>query len=275
MDLAALDFAFNAVSARLPAAGPRCGLILGSGWGDMAESMERSVDIDYADIPGMGRTAVPGHAGRLSLASVDGTEMIVFCGRRHWYEGLGWTPIAVPIYIMKRIGVSAVLLTNAAGGLRPDFQPGDLMVVEDHINMLGSNPLVGPHESFWGPRFPDQANVYDPELRAALSDAAAEHAIELHHGVYLATTGPVYETPAEVRAFIALGADAVGMSTVPEAILANACGMKVAAVSCITNHAAGIAGKTLSHDDVTRAAATAMPRMRALAGEFAARLGDA
>jgi purine-nucleoside phosphorylase len=169
---------------------------------------------------------------------------------------------------MKRLGVSTVLLTNAAGGLCPDFNPGDLMAVTDHINMLGSSPLVGSHDEFWGPRFPDQSAVYDAELRQRLSRAADEVPVTLLQGVYLATTGPTYETPAEIRAFRALGADAVGMSTVPEAILANSCGLKVAAVSCITNLAAGISGHALSHEEVTEAAAGAMPGMKALIEKF-------
>jgi len=268
MDRSILEAAYDFVRASWPDAHPSLGLVLGSGWGEIADALGPREELAYEEIPGLGSPSVAGHSGLLSLARYAGTELFIFRGRRHWYEGAGWTPLAIPVYLMKRFGVSTVLLTNAAGGLRPDFEPGDLMIVTDHINMLGSNPLVGPHDNFWGPRFPDQSAVYDARLREQLTRSAEDVPVTLHHGVYLATTGPTYETPAEVVAFRALGADAVGMSTVPEAILANGAGLTVAAVSCITNPAAGISEDALSHDDVTAAAARAMPGMRALIERF-------
>lgn len=268
MDQATLESAFEVVRSRWPDAQPDCGVVLGSGWGDVADALNPTAELAYEEIPGLGGTSVAGHAGRLSLATVGSTEVIVFRGRRHWYEGEGWTPLAVPVYVMKRLGVSTALLTNAAGSLRQDFHPGDLMAITDHINMLGSSPLIGPHDDFWGARFPDQSNVYDSDLGSRLVSAAEETGTRVHFGVYLATTGPTYETPAEVRAFRTLGADAVGMSTVPEAILANACGLRVVALSCLTNFAAGISSEALSHDDVTEVAGRAGPQIASLVTKF-------
>ncbi|MBN1270090.1 MAG: purine-nucleoside phosphorylase [Kiritimatiellae bacterium] len=244
-----------------PDARPACGLILGSGWGDVARAFAVSDSISYEVIPGLGRTGVAGHAGQLLRADHAGLQTLIFQGRRHWYEGEGATPLALPIYVLKQMGAATVVLTNAAGGIREDFAPGDLMCLDDHINMLGINPLGGPPNPFWGPRFADQTTVYDPALREALDRAAAKAGVDLKHGVYIAVSGPTYETPAEIRAWRALGADAVGMSTVPEAMLANAAGLKVLGLSCITNLAAGISSAPLTHAEVTAATRQVMPRM--------------
>lgn len=248
-DMGVLNRAADLLFSRMSES-PACAMILGSGWSGAVEAMEIDEEILYADIPGLGGTGVSGHKGRLLLGSLEGVRTMVFQGRRHWYEGLGWTPIAIPVYLARRSGASDLLLTNAAGGIAPEMQAGDLMVVRDHINMMGGNPLVGPHNPFWGPRFPDQSSIYRERLFELLAQAAEETGARVHSGIYLATSGPVYETPSEVRAFAALGADAVGMSTVPEAILANACGLRVCAISCITNMAAGIHAATLTHDAV-------------------------
>jgi purine-nucleoside phosphorylase len=218
----------------------------------------------YSKIQGLGVPGVAGHSGRLVWAEHAGLETFIFQGRRHWYEGVGWTPVALPVFLLKRMNARVTVITNAAGGIRDDLKPGDLMILDDHINFMGSNPLIGPHREIWGPRFPDQTYLYSSRLRAVLDEVARETDIPVTHGVYLAGSGPTYETPAEVRACTALGADAVGMSTVPEAILANAAGMKVAGISCITNYAAGILDQPLSHEEVTQATATAMPRMKTL-----------
>lgn len=268
MDMALLEQAGEFVRARWPDVRARAALILGSGWGAIAEAFSPDDAIAYADIPGLGAAGVSGHAGRLWRAGPAGSALLVFQGRRHWYEGEGWTPVALPIYVARRLGADRLLLTNAAGGIRDGFRAGDLMIVRDHINALGAHPLIGPHRPFWGPRFPDQTAVYDPRLRAHLRRAADEAGVPVCEGVYLATSGPSFETPSEVEAFRRWGADAVGMSTVPEAMLGHAAGMRVAALSCISNLAAGISPEPLSHEDVARAAAEALPRMRAVAQGF-------
>ena len=268
MNLELLRQAEAFVRAKWPAAKPVCGLVFGSGWGAVADAFEVNDAIPYTDIPGLGATGVVGHAGKLLWASSSGLETFVFQGRRHYYEGEGWTPIAIPIYLLKSFGAQFVFLTNAAGGINTDMKPGSLMILDDHINSMGSNPLIGPHLPVWGPRFPDQSRVYAEELRALLEEAADEIAIPIHRGVYLATSGPVYETPAEIRAYETLGADAVGMSTVPEAQLASASGMKVVALSCISNSAAGISEAPLSHEEVAATTARVMNDMKNLILQF-------
>jgi len=242
----ALDF----VATKLGNPSPLCSIVLGSGWGPVVEQFTVKQSIDYAGIPHLGKTAVQGHGGHLHLAECENGAVLIFQGRRHWYEGTGWEPIAIPIYISAKLGVSTVLLTNAAGGIRDDLKPGALMIIDDHINAMGSSPLIDAHDPMWGPRFPDQTEIYDVALRNQLGDLAQSLSIPITHGVYLAASGPTYETPAEVSAFRASGADAVGMSTVPEATLANAAGLRVAGISCITNMAAGISAAPLSHEEV-------------------------
>jgi purine-nucleoside phosphorylase len=220
--------------------------------------------VNYQDVPGLGGTQVEGHAGRVAVAEIERKEILVFQGRRHWYEGAGWEPVAIPVYVSLRLGAGALILTNAAGGVRPDFSPGDLMVIDDHINAMGVHPLVGRHDPAWGPRFPDQSAVYDPGLRGVMDQAAASLSLPVRHGVYLATTGPTYETPAEVAAFRRLGADAVGMSTAPEAILGHAAGLRVAGISCIANAASGADGSRISHEEVVEVIRRTLPVMRRL-----------
>jgi len=275
MNQALLEEAAAAVKRRLKGASPQDALVLGSGWGDVADCFDAVDVLPYSEIPTLGGTRVVGHAGRLVLASCEGRQLLIFQGRRHWYEGVGWEPVALPVFLCVRFGVSRVLFTNAAGGVRENLQPGDLMVIDDHVNAIGSNPLAGPHDSIWGPRFPDMSEVYDRELRAALDAAAAAVGQALAHGVYLATTGPVYETPAEIRAYAAMGADAVGMSTVPEATLAHAAGLRVAGLSCITNLAAGVSPTPLSHDEVIAETGRAQHRMQALLPRFFSALASA
>jgi len=202
------------------------------------------------------------------LATASGLQVLVFQGRRHWYEGVGWEPIALPVYVAREMGASCLVVTNASGGIRRDLEPGRLVLITDHINAMGANPLAGPHDPFWGGRFPDQTHVYDPELSKLLKEAAVHVGIPLTPGVYLATTGPTYETPAEVRAFETMGADVVGMSTVPEAILGNAAGMRVAGLSCVANMATGISETPLSHDDVVSAVQASQRKLATLFTEF-------
>lgn len=268
IDRKQLDTALAFVRGTWPSARPEMGLILGSGWSEVVDAFHVAATIPYEDIPGLGRTGVAGHAGRLLLAESSGIETLIFQGRRHFYEGVGWTPIALPVFLLKSLGAKGVLITNAAGGVRADLVTGKLMIIEDHINFLGANPLVGPHDEFWGPRFPDQSEVYDVTLRRLLKLAGRDAGEELANGVYLADSGPTYESPAEIRAFRAMGADAVGMSTVPEAMLAKAAGLRVAGLSCITNSAAGISATPLSHEEVTEATRQAMARMKAIVLNF-------
>lgn len=264
IDQSAMDEAVAAVKAAWPDAKPKLGTLLGSGWSEAVADFSVKASLSYEEIPNLGKTGVVGHAGKLLLAECNDSELFIFQGRRHCYEGEGWTSVVLPVWILKSFGVETVLLTNASGGIRDDLQPGSLLVIEDHINMLGGNPLQGPHNPNLGVRFPDQTQVYDSNLRNILLSGGADG-----EGVYVAAAGPTFETPAEVRAFRSMGADVVGMSTVPEAILANALGMEVAGLSCVCNWAAGLGHDELTHEDVARAAAEAMPRMRAVLNTFA------
>ena len=263
-----LNQAFETAQKAWPDARPVCGLILGTGWPAAIESFTIQGSLAYRDIPGLGSTTVTGHAGQLLWGSLAGLETFIFQGRRHWYEGAGWEPVAIPLYLLKKLGAATVVLTNAAGSLRQDWQPGTLMVIDDHINAMNAQPLIGPHDPLWGERFPDQSCVYDAKLRAMLDRAAAQLGATPAHGIYLAVSGPMYETPAEVRAFRSWGADVVGSSTVPEAILANAAGMRVAGLSCITNMAAGISDGPLVHDNIHATAINTSPAMQALIKGF-------
>ena len=269
MNYELLKKSLDLIQAAWPQAKPSFGFILGSGWSEVVESFQVKDTIPYGKIPGLGTPGVIGHTGRLAWVKLKHMDGFIFQGRRHWYEGEGWTPIALPVYVLKHLKAEILLLTNAAGGIREDLKPGDLMVITDHINLMSGNPLIGPHIPLWGPRFPDQSCVYDPGLRETLGKSARTIGENLKQGVYLASSGPTYETPAEIHAFKTLGADAVGMSTVPEAILANSAGLKVAGISCITNFAAGISKTKLTHEEVTATTLAAMARMKALLLQFA------
>jgi purine-nucleoside phosphorylase len=260
----AMDEAVSAVQAAWPDAKPELGIVLGSGWGEAVSGFRVQDSLSYKEIPNLGTAGAPGHAGKLIRAELNGTEIFIFQGRRHLYEGEGWTPVVLPVWILKQFGAETVLLTNASGGIREDLKPGSLMVISDHINMLGANPLTGPHNPAFGDRFPDQTEIYSSSLREKLLASGADS-----EGVYLATSGPTFETPAEIRAFRALGADVVGMSTVPEAIFANALGLQVAGLSCVCNRAAGLGDEKLSGEDVILTAHETMPRMRAVLSAFA------
>jgi xanthosine phosphorylase len=236
-----------AIQARAPGFTPRAGLVLGSGLGALVDELADPVHIPYADIPGFRVGTVSGHAGALSLGTLDGTPVACFQGRSHVYEGIEASAVTTPVRTLRLLGAEILVLTNAAGSLRAEAGPGSLVALSDHINMQGFNPLVGPNDEAVGPRFPSLATVYDPELRAGLHATADELGTPLHDGVYLAVTGPSFETPAEIRAFKTMGADLVGMSTVPEAIAAAHCGLRVAAVSVVTNLAEGMGDVALSH----------------------------
>lgn len=264
IDPAMLDQAARVLPPVFRERPPACGLILGSGWSQALAHREVLARVPYGAIPGLGASTVVGHAGELLLYEQAGKRVAAFCGRRHWYEGAGWTPVALPVDLLRRLGTTRLVLTNAAGGVNPSLGPGDLLMIRDHINTAGLNPLQGPVIPGWGPRFPDQSRVYTPALCGLLLDCAERAGIPLREGIYAFTAGPCFETPAEIRAYAGWGVDAVGMSTVPEALLGSAMGMEVAAVSCITNRAAGIGGQTLTHDEVLEATAAAAPRMRRL-----------
>ncbi|AKJ65661.1 purine-nucleoside phosphorylase [Kiritimatiella glycovorans] len=268
IDLNDLRRAQYAVRDHWPDARPRAGLVLGSGWGEAAADFAVIDSIPYLEIPALGQTGVTGHAGRLVRAEADIGEMWIFEGRRHWYEGEGWTPVVLPSWLLHAFGARLLLLTNASGGIRDDLGPGSLMIVEDHINRLGGHPLIGPHRPELGPRFPDQSEVYDRALRGILSQAVESAGAEPRRGVYVAASGPAFETPAEIRAFRAMGADAVGMSTVPEAAVACALGLRVAALSCVCNRAAGLGDAPLSESEVVEAATRALPVMRRVLKRF-------
>lgn len=275
MDESLLSTAFDSLRARWPEAAPTHALICGSGWSQVAAAFDVKESISYEEIAGFGKPTVVGHSGQVSWGRLGGLETFIFQGRRHYYEGEGWTPVAMPIYLAKRFGVHTMVLTNSAGGIRSDMKAGDLMMLTDHINNMAANPLIGPHLDIWGPRFPDMSSTYATELQTTLASAAKAADIALHEGVYLANSGPTYETPAEVQMAKAMGADAVGMSTVPEAMLANACGMTLAGISCITNLAAGISPHALSHEEVTETTALTMPRMERLLTAFWQEMGEA
>jgi purine-nucleoside phosphorylase len=233
---------------------PEIGLILGSGLGFFAdERIEVIGRLPYGEIEGFPVSTVPGHAGQFVFGHLDGRRVLCMQGRFHFYEGYRMEQLTLPIRMMHRLGVQTLFLTNAAGGINPCYTPGDFMLIHDHINFLGTNPLIGSVIDE-GVRFPDMTEVYDKALRCNIREWAKEQEIRLQEGVYLATTGPCFETPAEVRAFGILGADAVGMSTVPEAIVARQLGIRVIGISCITNAAAGISTGPLTHEEVSETA---------------------
>jgi xanthosine phosphorylase len=251
-------------------AAPALGIVLGSGLGGLVDALENAVHVPYAQLEGFPEIGVAGHGGEVVLGRLNGLPVACLAGRKHVYEG-DPTAMRAPIRTLKAIGADALIVTNAAGSLRPEVGPGRLMLIADHINMLGSNPLTGPNDDAVGPRFPSLRDAYDPDLRATLHGCAAELQIDLAEGVYLATAGPTFETPAEIRAFRVLGADAVGMSTVPEVILARHCGLRVAGISAITNLAEGMGGEELSHEQTLRNADVAARDLVRLIERFAAR----
>ena len=229
---------------------PKVGVVLGSGLGAFADTLADRLETPYAEIQGWPQSTAAGHAGKLAAGRIGETEVIVLSGRSHLYEGYSAAQVTFGIRELARRGVNSLVLTNAAGGIDLKFNPGDLVLISDHINLLGVNPLTGPNDETLGPRFPDMSDAYSREYREIAKDAAAELGITLREGVYAAVPGPSYETPAEIRYLRTIGADLVGMSTVPETIVANHLGMKVLAISCVTNMAAGILPKKLTHAEV-------------------------
>ena len=225
-------------------------IVLGSGLGGFADELTDASGIPYDQIPGFARATVEGHAGRLVIGKVGATAIAALQGRFHFYEGYSLEEVTFPIRVLKLLGVNTLILTNASGALNAEFAPGTLMLISDHINLMGVNPLIGANDTRFGPRFPDLTNVYSPELQDIVLQEAREMKLEMRRGIYASLTGPSYETPAEIHMMRALGAQAVGMSTVPEAIVARHMGMKVVGISCITNLAAGVTDHPVDHTQV-------------------------
>ncbi|MGG3924551.1 purine-nucleoside phosphorylase [Metabacillus fastidiosus] len=229
---------------------PKIGLILGSGLGVLADEIENAVKVPYDQIPNFPVSTVEGHAGQLVFGKLMGADVVAMQGRFHFYEGYSMEKVTFPVRVMKELGVEILIVTNAAGGINESFEPGDLMIITDHINNMGTNPLIGPNDAKLGVRFPDLSEAYNKELRKIAKEVSTELNINIQEGVYVANTGPTYETPAEIRALRILGGDAVGMSSVPEVIVARHSNIKVLGISCISNMAAGILDQPLSHDEV-------------------------
>ncbi len=225
-------------------------IVLGSGLGAFAEELGEATTIPYNEIPGFARATVEGHAGRLVIGKVGDVPVAAMQGRFHFYEGYSLEDVTFPIRVLKLLGVRTLVLTNAAGALNVEFAPGSLMVISDHVNLLGANPLTGPNDNRFGPRFPDLTSVYAPELQNIVIEEAHAMGMEMRRGIYAALIGPSYETPAEIHMVRTLGADAVGMSTVPEAIVARHMDMRVIGISCITNLAAGVSNRPIDHSQV-------------------------
>lgn len=256
------------VRRRAPGHAPRVGIVLGSGLGGLADRIGDATALSYADLPGFPRPGVHGHAGRLVLGRLGVVEVACLQGRVHFYEGQGPEGVKTLIRTLARIGCETVFLTCAAGSLRPEVGPGSLMAITDHINLLGANPLVGPNDDEFGPRFPSLTDAWDPDLRARLAGSAGRLGIALAEGVYCAWLGPSFETPAEVRMIRTLGADAIGMSTVPECIVARHCGLRVVGCAVITNFGVGLADAEISHDQTLRAASAASADLERLVVGF-------
>jgi purine-nucleoside phosphorylase len=264
---ARLDALEAAVRARTDLV-PELGIVLGSGLGGLADELEDGVAIPFGDLPGWPAATAPGHVGRLLLGTLEGRVVAMLQGRFHMYEGNDPGLVVQPVLLFGRLGARAVLLTNAAGGLDPSFGPGTLMLIADHINLTGRNPLMGPNADAIGPRFPDMTDAWSPRLRERLRAAAAASDVAVEEGIYIGLTGPTYETPAEVRMLARLGGHAVGMSTVLECIAARWAGLEVCGISLVTNAGAGYSGEPLTHEEVLAAGREAGPRMVRLVRRF-------
>jgi purine-nucleoside phosphorylase len=260
-----VDEAVGAIRQRAGEAVPDVAIVLGSGLGDFAGQLKDAVSIPYGDLPHWPASKVIGHDGRLVIGSLGGKRVAALAGRAHFYEGHDLRTVTFATRVIGRLGVKVLILTNAAGGVNVALTPGMLMVMDDHINLLGSNPLVGPNEDAFGARFPDMTDVYSKRLRGLADSVAAAQGLRIGHGIYVALHGPSYETPAEIRFLRTIGADAVGMSTVPEAIVARHMGIEVLGLSCISNAAAGVLPQPLNHAEVMEVA-------RQVRGAFAALL---
>jgi purine-nucleoside phosphorylase len=252
----------------------RIGLVLGSGLGAFADDLQDRTVIPYAEIPGFARSTVAGHAGRLVLGKIEDVAVIVMQGRFHYYEGYSFNEVVFPIRVLGLMGIKSLVLTNAAGGINVAFDQGALMVISDHLNLIGENPLRGANDERFGQRFPDMSEVYARDYQEAAVDEARAMGLELRRGIYAALSGPSYETPAEVRMLRTLGADVVGMSTVPEAIIARQMGIKVLGFSCITNMAAGVHDEPINHEEVMETGARVQATFKELLRRVIPKLGQ-
>jgi purine-nucleoside phosphorylase len=267
-----VDAAAAAIKARCGQASADVAIVLGSGLGEFANRLQDAVSIPYGDLPHWPASNVIGHEGRLVVGMLGGRRVAALSGRVHFYEGHDLRTVTFAARVMARLGVQVFILTNAAGGINVTLTPGTLMVIDDHINLLGSNPLVGANEEAFGVRFPDMTEVYSRRLRGVADQVAREQGLAIGHGVYVALHGPSYETPAEIRYLRTIGADAVGMSTVPEAIVARHMGVEVLGISCISNAAAGVLPQPLNHDEVMAVARQVRDAFAALLEGIIARL---
>ena len=252
---------------------PKVAIVLGSGLGDYANDIEVVSEIDYSDIEGFPVSTVPGHAGKFIFGYVKGVPVVCMKGRVHYYEGYQISDVVLPTRLMKLMGADTLFLTNASGGINPSFTAGDFMMLTDHISLWAPNPLIGQNIDELGTRFPDMTHVYDVEIQNIIRDVAAKEGIKLQEGIYAQLTGPSFESPAEIQLLHKLDVDAVGMSTVVEAIAANHMGMKICGISCVCNLAAGMTDNPLTHEEVQQAAAEAAPKFKKLVTEVVARLG--
>lgn len=268
---ATVDFLKCKINENLGDFLPDVGIVLGSGLGELADEYCKFA-IPYSEIPGFETSHVSGHKSRLVFAEINGKKVVMMQGRFHFYEGHSIQKVVLPIKVMKKLGVKTVILTNAAGGVNPAFNPSDLMIITDHINNMGVNPLIGPNDDEMGIRFPDMSEVYSQKHIDMVKKTASKLGIDTQEGVYMALTGPSYETPAEVKMARIIGADAVGMSTVPEATVAKWAGMDVIGISCICNSAAGVSTVALAHEDVIHAANIAKGRFKTLVKEIVGNL---
>ena len=264
--------AAKAIGDRHTGSMPKTAVQLGSGLAGVARAVKTTSELSYSEIPGFPKPSVEGHAGLLSIGEIGDTEVLWLNGRVHFYEGQGLDPVLIMIRTLKALGIEELVLTNAAGSLNPGMAPGSLMAITDHINLAGANPLIGPNDDAVGVRFPDMTEAYDRRLRKLLHTAAADNGIELNDGVYIMAKGPNFETPAEIRAFRTLGADAVGMSTVPECLVANHCGIRVVGISSITNLAAGLSQVPLTHEETMREGKIAGENLAVVLSDFLKRL---
>ncbi len=267
-----IEQCYDAIQARMPQQ-PKVALTLGSGLGGFAYDLEDKIIVPYREINAFPVSTVSGHRGQFVFGYVEGVPVIAMQGRIHLYEGYSMEDVVLPIRLMRHMGAEILFLTNAAGGLNTDFNPGDLMVITDQIGSFVPSPLIGRNPETLGTRFPDMSEIYDRDLRQLLQETAAENDISLREGVYVQFSGPNYETPAEVRMAKILGGDAVGMSTACEAIAGNHCGFRICGISCITNLASGLSGKPLSHEEVKQAGLDAGPRFRKLIRESIVKMG--
>ncbi|MCD7878979.1 MAG: purine-nucleoside phosphorylase [Candidatus Gastranaerophilales bacterium] len=266
-----MNLTVNYINDKIGGFTPEIGIILGSGLGDFADNFE-SIIIPYSQIPGFETSQVQGHKGRLVFCEINGKKVVMMQGRYHFYEGYSMNTVTYPVKVMKKLGVKTLIITNAAGAINSSFTPGDLMFITDHINFTGTNPLIGKNDDSLGTRFPDMSEVYSKKLIEKAEQTAKKLNISYQKGVYAATTGPSYETPAEIKMYSILGANAVGMSTAPEAIVAKYCGMDILGISCLTNYAAGVTNTPLSHQEVIETAARVKENFKTLLLEICTQL---